>query len=59
MDVTPYILILYMKYGYTGGPAFQQFIGKEACEQAIEQTKKRWTEELWGDQNFFAICVRK
>jgi hypothetical protein len=59
MDVTPYILVLFLKQANAGGLAFQEFIGKAACEEAAEQIEKKWdTEKAWASKAF-TICVPK
>jgi hypothetical protein len=59
MDVTPYILVLFLKQANAGGVAFQEFIGKAACEQAAEQIEKRWdVEKVWAS-TAFTVCVKK
>ena len=35
-----FILIIYLKYGYSGGWLFPEFNTEQACESALTQIKK-------------------
>jgi hypothetical protein len=59
MDVTPYVLVLFLKQANAGGPAFQEFIGKAACENAAEQIEKQWNLRRGWPSSAFTVCVPK
>jgi len=54
----PYILLVYLKLGYSGGPAFYEFRNQSACERAAESIQKKWGDNLWGEPPF-TICLNK
>jgi hypothetical protein len=59
MDVTPYVLVLFLKQANAGGLAFQEFIGKAACEEAAKRIEMKWeVEKVWAS-NAFTVCVPK
>jgi hypothetical protein len=57
--MTPWILIVFFHYGYSGGATSIEFSSSTACEVARDNLRYEWKENGWGSDNALVMCAKK